>query len=75
MFAVVSELLRSNVTKNHAVRLLGVSASSLQSSGWQEPLLNRDRRRSLEKLYHGIDTLREKYGEQSVGAATPRKRG
>lgn len=75
MFAVVSDLLRINLAKGRGVRLLGVSASSLQSSGWQEPLLNRDKRRSLEKLYQGIDALREKYGEDSVGAATPRKRG
>ncbi|MBM4297873.1 MAG: DNA polymerase IV [Deltaproteobacteria bacterium] len=75
IFAVVSELLRNNVAKGRPVRLLGVSASSLQSSGWQEPLLNRDKRQSLEKLYHGIDALRQKYGEDSVGAATPRKRG
>lgn len=75
MFAIVSDLLRINLAKGRAVRLLGVSASSLQSSGWQEPLLNRERRHSLEKLYQGIDALREKYGEDAVGAATPRNRG
>jgi hypothetical protein len=56
------------------VRLLGVSASALQSSGWQEPLLNRDKRNSYEQLYKGIDELRRKYGEDSIGAATPRAR-
>lgn len=75
IFAVVSDLLSKNLAKGRAVRLLGVSASSLQSSGWQEPLLQRDKRQSLEKLYHGIDALRQKYGDDSVGAATPRKRG
>jgi DNA polymerase-4 len=75
IFAVVSDLLKKNIAKGRAVRLLGVSASSLQSSGWQEPLLNRDKRQSLEKLYRGIDALRAKYGADSVGAATPRKRG
>ncbi|MND06268.1 hypothetical protein D3C83_275440 [compost metagenome] len=53
---------------------MGVSASALQDSGWQEPLLDRDRRNSFERLYQGIDKLREKYGEQTIGAATPRKR-
>jgi len=75
IFSIVSELLRKNVAAGRAVRLLGVSASALQKTGWQEPLLDRDRRRSLEKLYQGIDALRSKYGDDAVGAATPRKRG
>jgi DNA polymerase-4 len=74
IFAIVSDLLKKNIAKGRAVRLLGVSASALQSSGWQEPLLNRDMRKSLEKLYQGIDNLREKYGADTVSAATTRKR-
>jgi hypothetical protein len=67
-------LLRKNLHRGSAVRLLGVSASALQSSGWQEPLLDRERRDSFEKLYKGIDELRRKFGEDVVGAATPRHR-
>lgn len=74
IFAVVSDLLRKNVSRGSAVRLLGVSASALQSAGWQEPLLNRGRRESFEKLYKGIDELRRKYGDDAIGAATPRQR-
>jgi len=74
IFEVVSALLRQNLARGKAVRLLGVSASALQSSGWQEPLLNRDKRKSFEQLYKGIDDLRRKYGEDSIGAATPRNR-
>ena len=74
IFAVVSDLLRQNVAKSRAVRLLGVSASALQSSGWQEPLFNREKRKSWEKLYRGIDDLRRKYGDEAIGAATPRNR-
>jgi DNA polymerase-4 len=74
IFEVVSNLLRQNVAQGRAVRLLGVNASALQSSGWQEPLLNRDKRKSFERLYKGIDDLRHKYGEDAVGAATPRNR-
>ena len=74
IFEVVSDLLRQNLTQGRAVRLLGVSASALQSSGWQEPLLNRDKRQSFERLYKGIDELRHKYGENSIGAATRRQR-
>jgi len=74
IFQVVRDLLHQNIAQGRAVRLLGVSAGTLQDSGWQEPLLNRDRRDSFERLYQGIDRLREKYGEQTIGAATPRKR-
>jgi DNA polymerase-4 len=74
IFEAVSDLLRQNIGKGRAVRLLGVSASALQSSGWQEPLLNRDRRNAYEQLYKGIDELRRKYGEGAIGAATPRNR-
>jgi DNA polymerase IV len=74
IFDVVSALLRQNLTRSKAVRLLGVSASALQRSGWQEPLLNRDKRKSFEQLYKGIDDLRRKYGEDAIGAATPRRR-
>jgi DNA polymerase-4 len=75
IFDVVSDLLRQNITQGRAIRLLGVSASALQSSGWQEPLFSHERRESWEKLYQGIDKLRHKYGENSIGAATPRNRG
>ena len=73
IFEVVRQLLKQNLAQDRAVRLLGVSAGSLQSSGWQESLLDRDRRGALDKLYQGIDQLREKYGEDAVGSATPRK--
>jgi DNA polymerase-4 len=74
IFEIVRDLLRQNVSPGRAVRLLGVSASALQSSGWQEPLLNRDKRAAYEQLYKGIDELRRKYGEDAIGAATPRNR-
>ncbi len=74
IFQTVSALLRRNLARGRAVRLLGVSASALQSAGWQEPLFNRERRESFERLYQGIDELRRKYGEGAVGAATARRR-
>jgi DNA polymerase-4 len=74
IFSAVSDLLRQNLRRDRAVRLLGVSASSLQSGGWQEPLFQHQRRDSFEKLYRGIDELRRKFGDQVVGAATPRNR-
>ena len=74
IFEVVKDLLRQNVSPGRAVRLLGVSASALQVTGWQESLLDRQQRGTMEKLYKGIDQLRKKYGEDAIGAATPRKR-
>lgn len=75
IFEIVSDLLRRNLAPGRAIRLLGVSASALQSSGWQEPLLDRQQRRSWEKLYRAIDDVRHKYGEAAIGAGTGRKRG
>ena len=74
IFETVSALLRQNISRGRPVRLLGVSASALQSTGWQEPLLNRDKRKSFERLYQGIDEIRRKYGDGAIGAATPRNR-
>jgi DNA polymerase IV len=74
IFAVGSELLRRNYTGEKAVRLLGVSAATLQDSPWQEDLLGHERHEALNKLYRGIDRLREKYGDETIGTATSRQR-
>ena len=74
IFAKVSALLRENLLPGRAVRLLGVSASALQTNGWQQSLFGRADGPSWEKLYRGIDDLRRKYGAESIGAATPRMR-
>jgi DNA polymerase-4 len=74
IFEIVRQLLEKNLAHDRAVRLLGVSAGALQSSGWQESLLDRDKRSSLDKLYQGIDQLRDKYGDDAIGSATSRKR-
>ena len=74
IFAVARELLKKNLTPGGSVRLLGVSASSLLSSGWQESMFEVRQRLSWEKLYQGIDRLRRKYGEEAIGVATPHNR-
>ena len=73
IFETVKQLLLQNLDRDRAVRLLGISASALQSSGWQESLLDQDKRTSWGKLYQGIDHLRDKYGDDAIGAAGPRK--
>jgi len=74
MFDILRDLLRQHRAKGRALRLLGVSASALQSSGWQQSLLDQEKRNSWERLYHGIDEIRHKYGEGAIGSATPRTR-
>ena len=74
IFEVASDLLRNNLSPGRSVRLLGVTASGLLSSGWQESLFDIQQRLAWEKLYRGIDRLREKYGEEAIGIATPRAR-
>ncbi len=74
IFEVTRELLRKNLILGGVVRLLGVGASALLSSGWQESMFDIQKRRSWEKLYHGIDRLRRKYGEEVIGIATPHTR-
>ena len=67
IFETVSALLRHNIARGRTVRLLGVSASALQSPAGKSHFSILERRKSLERLYKGIDDLRRKYGERSIG--------
>lgn len=74
IFEVARDLLKNNLALGKTVRLLGVSASALLRSGWQESMFDVDKRQSWEKLYEGIDLLRKKYGEEIVSIATSHSR-
>ncbi|MBI2358542.1 MAG: DNA polymerase IV [Deltaproteobacteria bacterium] len=76
IFAVARELLEKNVLAETAVRLLGVSASALVMAGWQDSMFEIEKRRSWERLYQGIDRLRDKYGAGAIGVrkSPPRAR-
>ena len=74
IFEVARELLEKNLAPSAPVRLLGISASHLLSSGWQESMFEVEKRLSWQKLYQGIDRLRRKYGEEAVTVATPHTR-
>src|SRR3989338_626055 len=76
IFGVAQELLRKNLAPGGSVRLLGVSTGNLLSSGWQESMFEIEKRLSWEKLYQGIDRLRDKYGEDAISVARlhPRER-
>ncbi|MGH7846814.1 MAG: DNA polymerase Y family protein [Candidatus Binatia bacterium] len=70
ILALARELLRQNVSANKKVRLLGVSASALLARGWQQSLFDFQKRLSWERLYRGIDLLRQKYGDRVIAAGT-----
>jgi DNA polymerase-4 len=72
IFAVAGELLRKNIARGKKVRLLGVAVSGLLASGWQESLFDFQKRSSWEKLYQGIDSIRHRFGDSSIGAAPAR---
>ena len=74
IFGVAQELLRKNLAPGGSVRLLGVSTGNLLSSGWQESMFEIEKRLSWEKLYQGIDRLRDKYGEDAIGIARLHRR-
>ncbi|MGH7771609.1 MAG: DNA polymerase IV [Candidatus Binatia bacterium] len=74
IFEVARDLLRKNLSPGRAVRLLGVSASGLLSSGWQESMFDIKKRLSWERLYRGIDRLRQKYGEEAISIASSNTR-
>ncbi|MGH7831082.1 MAG: DNA polymerase Y family protein, partial [Candidatus Binatia bacterium] len=74
IFGAVRDLLGRNLSSGGPVRLLGVSASSLLRSGWQESMFDIEKRHSWEKLYRGIDDLRRKYGKEMIKPATPHTR-
>lgn len=75
IFEVARHLLKKNITRGGSIRLLGVSASNLQSKGWQESIFDHGKRKTLERLYRGIDQIREKYGDEAIGTAKPQKSG
>ncbi len=75
IFEVARHLLKNNLTHGGTIRLLGVSASNLQSTGWHESIFDHQKRKSLEKLYRGIDEIREKYGDEAIGTAKPHNSG
>lgn len=72
LFSVSRHLLRKNFTPGHAVRLLGISAGSLETTGMQKSIFDYERRSSMQKLYEGIDQLRQKYGHTAIALGNKR---
>lgn len=68
-------LLRANLQAGRRVRLLGVQASALSSSGGQLGLLDVEERRKWTSALDAADRLRDRFGEAAVGLASALKHG
>ena len=66
----VRSLFAKHWVPSRAIRLLGVHAGSLQSGpDHQQALFGRDRTKKWSKALQAVDTLRDRFGESSVGLA------
>ena len=71
---VILETVRSLFARhrlpNRAIRLLGVHAGSLQSSPlFQQSLFEPGSRKKWSRALRAVDSLRDRFGESSVGLA------
>jgi DNA polymerase IV len=75
IFREIRTLFYKNWRPGELVRLLGVQASSLETSPTQDDLLEGERQRRWQQALSAADHLRDKFGESSVGLATGMKGG
>lgn len=75
LLSVGRQLLRRNLTPGGAIRLLGVSASRLEGTAGQGSIFEYQKRSSMQKLYEGIDRLRQKYGQEAIALGNKRSGG
>lgn len=75
LLAVGRQLLRRNLTPGSAIRLLGVSASRLEGTSGQGSIFEHQKRSAMQKLYEGIDRLRQKYGQEAVALGNKQSGG
>ncbi len=69
------ELFRALDTLRLGVRLVGVSVSRLQAGAFQPGLFDAVEDLRLEKLYRGIDAVRERFGFEALQRAVHVPRG
>ena len=63
-------LFRRNWKRRRPIRLLGVSVSGLEESEGQLDLLDDGRKSKWSRALAAVDTLRDRFGESSVGLAS-----
>src|SRR5882724_5519453 len=66
IFAVFQNLFREHRNRKRKIRLLGVSLSGFSHGAEQLDLLEGERRSKMEKLIRAADTLRDRFGFDSV---------
>jgi DNA polymerase-4 len=66
IFAVFQDLFRQHRNMKRKIRLLGVALSGFSHGAQQLDLLQAERRGKLEKLTRAADTLRDRFGFDSV---------
>src|SRR5882757_10479401 len=66
IFAVFQNLFREHRNRKRKIRLLGVSLSEFSHGAEQLDLLEGERRSKMEKLIRAADTLRDRFGFDSV---------
>jgi DNA polymerase-4 len=67
---VARALLRSNLERGRAVRLIGVQASSLEEPAGQLDLLEGTAEGRLKQAMSAVDRLRDRFGESAVSLAS-----
>ena len=67
---VTKSLFCRNWKRRRPIRLLGVSVSGLEESEGQLDLLDDGRKRKWSRALAAVDTLRDRFGESSVGLAS-----
>lgn len=76
LLQTVRDLYERNYARGKAVRLLGVYAGSLQKTpGTQPRLFDTDGNSKWAKALQAVDSLRDRYGESSVGLAATLRHG
>ncbi|MDA1313828.1 MAG: DNA polymerase IV [Acidobacteria bacterium] len=66
----VQKLFRRNWKQPRPIRLLGVHVAGLEESPGQLDLIEEDRKRRWGQALRAVDTLRDRFGEGSVGLAS-----
>jgi DNA polymerase-4 len=67
---VARALLRSNLERGRAVRLIGVQANALEESGGQLDLIEGTAEGRLKQAMSAVDRLRDRFGESAVSLAS-----
>lgn len=66
LYKVIKDLYNNFSTKNKKVRLVGVRASNLTSSNFQENLFHEKGDERLEAIHGAVDSIKEKFGDDSI---------